>query len=148
MTSYESTAQHLDPREPPTCVLIQDLLPLYIEGEVSAESREVIAAHLTDCERCSGFLAGAQSVRAQFRREQSQRETAAARERLIPSAGGQPALSSVIMPIFGGLCLVALVWLVVLNLLNTRAMPMPFSDVGIPIQATPTLIQTTPTPVP
>ena len=52
------------------CALVQDLLPLYNEGEVSPDSRELIVDHLAWCERCAGFLAGAQTVRAHLQRAQ------------------------------------------------------------------------------
>jgi hypothetical protein len=51
------------------CALVQDALPLYLDGEVSPDTRSLIAEHLSTCPRCAGFLAGAQSVRAQVRRE-------------------------------------------------------------------------------
>ncbi len=60
--SYESTTSRLAQQELGACTLIQDLLPLYMDGEVSPSSRETIAEHLTRCERCAGFLAGARSV--------------------------------------------------------------------------------------
>jgi predicted anti-sigma-YlaC factor YlaD len=55
------------------CALVQDLLPLYLEGEVSPGSRDLITEHLAGCDRCAGFLAGAQTVRAQLRRDGLQR---------------------------------------------------------------------------
>src|SRR5687768_4451173 len=71
MVSYESTTSLLQ-QDLQICTLIQDLLPLYVEGEVTAGSRNTIVQHLSQCERCSAFLAGAQSVRAQLRRERSE----------------------------------------------------------------------------
>lgn len=71
--SYQSTTTRLAHQELGACALIEDLLPLYIEGEVSPSSRDLIAEHLARCERCAGFLAGAQSVRAQLRRDAAQR---------------------------------------------------------------------------
>jgi hypothetical protein len=71
--SYVSHTTRLAREELGACALIEDLLPLYIEGEVSPGSRDLITEHLARCERCAGFMAGAQSVRAQLRREQSQR---------------------------------------------------------------------------
>ncbi len=76
MAAYESTTVRLDPSK--TCVLIEDLLPLYMEGEVSPGSRDMIVEHLAICERCAGFLAGAQSVRAHLRRGQYQPAQASA----------------------------------------------------------------------
>jgi predicted anti-sigma-YlaC factor YlaD len=72
---YDSATDRLDLAPAgELCALVQDLLPLYLEGEVNAVSRDVIVSHLARCERCAGYLAGAQSVRVQLRREeQSQR---------------------------------------------------------------------------
>jgi hypothetical protein len=73
MMSYETTTTRLAREELGACILIEDLLPLYMEGEVSPGSRDLIVEHLARCERCAGFLAGAQSVRAQLRRDSIQR---------------------------------------------------------------------------
>ncbi|MBC8075584.1 MAG: zf-HC2 domain-containing protein [Chloroflexales bacterium] len=70
--AYQSTTTRLTGQELGACTLIEDLLPLYIEGEVSPASRDLIVEHLARCERCAGFLAGAQSVRAQLRRDGAQ----------------------------------------------------------------------------
>lgn len=75
-TSYESTTTRMAQAELGACTLIQDLLPLYLEGEVTPASRELIAEHMARCERCAGFLAGAQSVRTQLRAETTQRQQA------------------------------------------------------------------------
>ncbi len=64
------TTQRMPYAEIQGCALVQDLLPLYLDGEVTHESHVLIADHLGRCERCSGFLAGAQSVRAQMLKEQ------------------------------------------------------------------------------
>lgn len=61
---HDQGTERLGPE--PECALVQDLLPLYMEGEVRPQSRMLIVAHLNDCAHCAGFLAGAQSVRAQF----------------------------------------------------------------------------------
>ncbi len=77
MTPNESTTTRFDPKPTP-CALIEDLLPLYVEGEVSPGARDLIAEHLATCEHCAGFLAGAQSVRAQLRHDQQARRSVVA----------------------------------------------------------------------
>jgi hypothetical protein len=62
--------QRLPHAEIPGCALIQDLIPLYLDGEVTHESHVLMADHLQHCERCSGYLAGARSVRSQILSEQ------------------------------------------------------------------------------
>lgn len=37
------------------CNIVRDLLPLYIENMVSAESREFVEAHLSKCPECNAF---------------------------------------------------------------------------------------------
>lgn len=69
MPSYETVTTRLAQQELGACALIQDLLPLYIEGEVSPSSRDLIVEHLARCERCAGFLAGAQTALVQLRRD-------------------------------------------------------------------------------
>jgi Putative zinc-finger len=73
MSAYESTTIHMLRQESGTCALVQDLLPLYLEGEVSTGSRDVIVEHLAQCDRCAGFLGGTQSARVQLRRDGAQR---------------------------------------------------------------------------
>lgn len=71
--TYATETTRLVHEELGACALIQDLLPLYLEGEVSPASRDLITEHLARCQRCAGFLVGAQSVRAQLRRDERQR---------------------------------------------------------------------------
>lgn len=62
--------QRLPHAEIPGCALVQDLIPLYLDGEVTHESHVLMAEHLQRCERCSGYLAGARSVRSEILSEQ------------------------------------------------------------------------------
>lgn len=57
--------------EIPGCALVQDLIPLYLDGEVTHESHVLMADHLQHCERCSGYLAGARTVRQQLLQDQN-----------------------------------------------------------------------------
>lgn len=69
MTAYEQTTVRLRVQQGADCPLVQDLLPLYLEGEVSPQSRMLIAEHVAECAHCAGFMAGAQSVQQQLRRD-------------------------------------------------------------------------------
>lgn len=62
--------QRMPHAEIPGCALVQDLIPLYLDGEVTPESHVLIADHLQRCERCSGYLAGARTLRSQILHEQ------------------------------------------------------------------------------
>ena len=73
MTNYESTTTRLQHERFNACTLIEDLLPLYIEGEVSPATRDLLAEHLAQCDHCAGFLAGAQSTRMQLRNDAQSR---------------------------------------------------------------------------
>jgi hypothetical protein len=107
MTTYESTTSRLLQQELGACALIQDLLPLYIEGEVSAASRDLIAEHLARCERCAGFLAGARTVRDQLGRETRLRQSSVAQDQSAHQAivRGQRRLMAIVLGAFVGLCL-------------------------------------------
>ncbi|MCW4643267.1 zf-HC2 domain-containing protein [Bacillus safensis] len=35
-----------------SCYLIEELLPLYIEGDTSAETNKIVADHIQSCESC------------------------------------------------------------------------------------------------
>ena len=80
MTAHESATTRFQPQSSP-CPLIEDLFPLYVEGEVSAGTRNLIVEHLAQCSHCAGFLAGAQSVRAQLRHDQHSRSHVIAEDR-------------------------------------------------------------------
>src|SRR5215212_5760195 len=71
MTAYESTTSRLVQQELGACALIQDLLPLYVEGEVSPGSRDMIMEHVSRCECCAGYLAGTQNALTQLRHERT-----------------------------------------------------------------------------
>lgn len=105
MTAYESTTTTFAYQEYGSCALVQDLLPLYLEGEVSSASRETIIEHLARCERCAAFLAGAQSVRVQLRRDRGERERVIMRDapvRTVLGAGQRIVMLAAML----GLCLV------------------------------------------
>jgi hypothetical protein len=127
MTAFESTTSRLVQQELGACALIQDLLPLYIEGEVTPASRDLIAEHLEHCERCTGFLAGARSTREQLRRENTLRETSvaqdwAARQAIIV---GQRRVMAVVLGVFGVLCLVVVAGVISIGLFKTPAASAP-----------------------
>lgn len=66
----DTVRDRLPHAEIPGCTLVQDLIPLYLDGEVSPESHALIADHVQRCDRCSGYLAGARTVRSQILNEQ------------------------------------------------------------------------------
>ena len=105
MTAYESTTARLAQQELGACVLIQDLLPLYVEGEVSPGSRDLIVEHVARCERCAGYLAGTQSALAQLRRDRTVHIATLARD--LPNrsalAGGQRLVAAIaLLTTYGG----------------------------------------------
>jgi hypothetical protein len=94
MTAYETATTRLVQQELGACALIQDLLPLYVEGEVSPGSRDLIVEHVAHCDRCAGYLAGTQHALTQLRRDRTlhvatlerdapNRQTVSARQRLV-----------------------------------------------------------------
>jgi hypothetical protein len=109
MTAYESITSRLVQQELGACVLIQDLLPLYVEGEVSPGSRELIVEHVAHCERCAGYLAGTQSALAQLRRERTVHIATLARD--VPNrrtvVGGQRLVAAIALLTTYGAGLVA-----------------------------------------
>lgn len=76
------------------CTLVQDLIPLYLDGEVSPESHVLIGNHIQECPRCSGYLAGARSMRTQILHDQQA-------VRIASSAG--PTVAQVRQPITSNL---------------------------------------------
>jgi hypothetical protein len=147
MTAYETTTSRLVQQELGACALIQDLLPLYIEGEVTPASRDLIAEHLARCERCTGFMAGARSVRDQLRRESAQRESSVAHDHAARQAvvTGQRRLMALVLGVFGMLFLAMGATAIAFTFFRSSpdavgvpaAMPavdapIPWSDAGLP----------------
>jgi hypothetical protein len=140
MTAFETTTTRLVRQELGACALIQDLLPLYIEGEVTPASRDLIAEHLMDCERCTGFLAGARSSREQLHRESMLRETSVAHDRAARQAitVGQRQVMAVVLGMFGVLCLVVVVGVISLGFAKgspaSAPVPLPvINDAAVPL---------------
>ena len=89
------TQQYRLPRtEIPGCALVQDLIPLYLDGEVTPESHALMADHLQHCERCSGYLAGARSVRSQILNDQ---------QKIHAAQVSQPSVAQVREPVANSL---------------------------------------------
>lgn len=57
----------MKPCEPVSCAVVQDLLPLVIDGVASKESEALVSAHLHGCERCRAADARMRSDIAQGR---------------------------------------------------------------------------------
>ena len=62
------------------CALVQDMLPFYMEDDVSSQSRMFIDEHLETCDRCASFLAGGRSVQEHLRRDTTLRSDVLARD--------------------------------------------------------------------
>jgi hypothetical protein len=139
MTAFETTTSRLVQQEPGACALIQDLLPLYIENEVTPASRDLIAEHLAHCERCAGFLAGARSTREQLHRESRLRETNVAHDQAARQAiiVGQRQVMAVVLGVFGVLCLVVVAGVISIGFVKnspaSAPIPLPvISDASVP----------------
>jgi predicted anti-sigma-YlaC factor YlaD len=134
MTAFETTTSRLVQQELGACALIQDLLPLYIENEVTPASRDLIAEHLAHCERCAGFLAGARSTREQLHRESMLRETSVVHDRAARQAiiVGQWQFKALVL---GVLCLAILAGVISIGFISPTNGPVPLpviSDAAVP----------------
>jgi predicted anti-sigma-YlaC factor YlaD len=136
LDSYESTTRRMRSELPGLCSLIQDTLPFYLEGDVSARSRQFVEQHLDECERCASFLAGGRSVHDHFRREQSARSVVMVRDRggqeLI--ADGRRRFLTLIVAVTSAVAL-----LLILTLLGVGAMRSSRPDFG-PASLPPTMV--------
>lgn len=78
-----------------TCERIEELLPLYVEGDISGDDRRLLEAHLEGCAACRESLAASRSIEAALvsRREllpDASRTAAAVIERLRPHRSERP----------------------------------------------------------
>lgn len=53
------------------CFLVRDLLPYYIEGQVSGETRNQVTEHLKECGECSSLLSGIHSANEEIKESAS-----------------------------------------------------------------------------
>jgi predicted anti-sigma-YlaC factor YlaD len=139
MTAYESTTSRLIQQELGACALVQDLLPLYIESEVSPASRDLIAEHLSQCERCAGFLAGARSVRDQLRRDTMLRQSSVAQDQTAHQAivRGQRRVAALVLAITAMLCLTFVAAIVAVGFFRTPLAAAPAPE-ALPVMTTAT----------
>lgn len=144
--SFETSTTRLTQQELGACALIQDLLPLYMEHEVSISSRDLIAEHLARCERCAGFMAGARSMREQLRREGTLRADVAAQDQATRQAIllGQRRLRWLVA---GGMCAVFGFGLLVVLALGVFQGGSVRTIEGMPMAPVAPLPELAPTPV-
>lgn len=72
MRVYDQDTVMLHDRGEEACAMVQDLLPLYLDGEVSPATREQMTAHLAGCPDCAARLRSARSVQSELRRDLAQ----------------------------------------------------------------------------
>jgi len=94
MRVYDQATVALRDRDEEACAMVQDLLPLYIDGEVSPATREQVAAHLAGCPACAGVLAGARSAQSELRQDLAQFH---ARPVAVPTLPAQRSWSSLLV---------------------------------------------------
>ena len=153
MQSYESTTRRISQERPGICALIQDMLPFYLEGDVSPESRILIDEHLNECERCASFLAGAQSVQTHLRRENLLRGRAIEhdqRAQQMISMGQRQVIKIALVAAISAIAL----FVVIGGLMSTpQRQPIPVPAIPsiepiVPLETTPTPLSSLLLPVP
>lgn len=121
--------QRMPHAEIPGCALVQDLIPLYLDGEVTPASHVLMADHLGQCERCSGYLAGARSMRKEILHEQQAVHAATATSQSVAEVR-QPVVGSVGATLWRSL--MALTWLggLLLGSVGAAGMVPPLVVIG------------------
>jgi hypothetical protein len=153
MQSYESTTRRISRERPGICALIQDMLPFYLEGDISPESRILIDEHLNECERCASFLAGAQSVQSHLRRETLLRGSVVEHDRRAQqmiSTGRRQVIAIALVAAIGAIAL-----FVVIGGLMSAPARQPIAVPGtpsvepiVPLETAPTSLSSLPLTVP
>jgi predicted anti-sigma-YlaC factor YlaD len=105
------------------CDLIQDLLPLYLEHEVSENSHQLITEHIANCEHCRSYLAGARSMKAQLRREGVQRQNRAAHDDVTAQAValGRKRLAQLLIGGVGAAIGIVVIAIFTMSIWNSRS---------------------------
>jgi len=145
MQRYESATRRISGERPGICALIQDMLPFYLEGDVSPDSRILIDEHLNECERCASFLAGAQSVQIHLRRETLLRSSVVEHDRRAQQMISTSRRQVITIALVAAISAIAL-FVVIGGLMSApqrRPVPVPAIPSVEPIVP----LETTPTPM-
>jgi predicted anti-sigma-YlaC factor YlaD len=141
----------MKPELPGLCSLIQDTLPFYLEGDVSARSRQFVEQHLEECERCASFLAGGRSVQAHFRRDKASRSVVMVRDRpgqdLV--AEGQRRVLRLVSLCIGAVVLMLVIAFIGTGVMRSTSAPAFGTTEGQPatMELIPTVAPPTSTPI-
>ena len=91
------------------CSVVRDILPLYLDDVVSAETREIVKEHLAECSDCRAKAwALKEELRLPILAEQQKQEARALRKRRWKSIPWKRVAPILVLAVLTVLCLVAL----------------------------------------
>jgi predicted anti-sigma-YlaC factor YlaD len=107
-----------------SCDIIKDLLPLYLDGVCSNDSKVLVEEHLAECDSCKAEL---QSMKGELflnHKEQNLKEAEAVKKLSIRWKKGM--MKSLLKGVLITLLVVAAIALVLYMFMDIRAIPKPY----------------------
>ncbi|MGF7145576.1 putative anti-sigma-YlaC factor YlaD [Anaerotaenia torta] len=107
-----------------SCEIIKDLLPLYLDGVCSNESKAVIEEHLAECDSCKDELQAMKEELFLSRKEQNLKEAEAVKK--LSRRWKKGMMKSLLKGVLLTLLVVAAIALVLYIFMDIRALPKPY----------------------
>lgn len=107
-----------------SCEIIKDLLPLYLDGVCSDDSKALIEEHLVECDNCKAELQAMKRELFVNRKEQNLQEAEAVKK--LSRRWKKGMMKSVLKGVLITLLVIAAVALVLYLFVDIRALPKPY----------------------
>lgn len=107
-----------------SCEIIKDLLPLYLDGVCSNDSKALIEEHLAECDSCKAELQAMKGELFMNDKEQNLKEAEAVKK--LSRRWKKGMLKSLLKGVLITLLVIAAVALVFYLFMDIRAVPKPY----------------------
>jgi predicted anti-sigma-YlaC factor YlaD len=107
-----------------SCEIIKDLLPLYLDGVCSDDSKALIEEHLVECDNCKAELQAMKGELFANRKEQNLKEAEAVKK--LSRRWKKGMMKSVLKGVLITLLVIAAIALVLYLFMDIRALPKPY----------------------
>lgn len=107
-----------------SCEIIKDLLPLYLDGVCSFDSRTMVEEHLAECDGCKAELQAMKEVIFINNKEQNLKEAEAVKK--LSRRWKKGMLKSLLQGVLITIIVIAAAALVLYLFMDIRALPKPY----------------------
>lgn len=107
-----------------SCEIIKDLLPLYLDGVCSNDSKVMVEEHLAECDSCKAELHAMKGEFSLSHKEQNLKEAEAVKK--LSRRWKKGMMKSLLKGVFITLLVIAAIALVLYIFMDIRALPKPY----------------------